>query len=774
MSETNWNDIFNFINQDDLDDEIPIDNNFDKNLEEIVLSQLDSSFEKYFNDYCTISYLEDIKDKDVYLINKWKYIFHQCVTLDDLFYKAKSTSKMKKKEINKSFTGKTKNIILDKKIEDNKVNSINIVKNNSLSLSKDFLEISSNEIKSLNSQDKNTNDSNLSISNNINNNSINSINSINKNENENLLIKKENKKNKSIVFLNEFKLKDAKESIEIYDNEKMSGDEFELNSRRILNLMMIFIGKHQYRIFNPKKIPLSKFIKLMKINLDKNIKITDPDNLEIDVIINNFQVSHLKDLINKFKNHFFLTEKLKIDENNNNINIIGEISRNFIFQIKSKFEQIEVYNIIFKILENLKNNDIEEEIKNYIISKLSIKNINNDNIFLIITDGSFIVLSFVIDIIKQIEQSKLNNELTIKKFIEEKVNKKSKILIKIIPNKYRKIKDLIYKTYLAFKYLDDNHFRYCVLFLGDKSENSLEGFYKTLKEKPKKNNIISYSIKNLINDLLYYKDSITNEIEKNGKIIKKNFVNNEIYKYNSLGVKKSLEILSNKFYIDLNIYCRKKINIDKNKLFNIDKISVLNDEDFKKRLDNLSNNIDSTKINIYIIKDEDSLQEMEKKPYLLYIKEKEYNNIYNIINTHFYNNYGYFRELIDKKVKKKIKELNEKKNDCTLNLENVIQIFNNENDFRFDCKALIELFQKLYLFKIEEIEEEYILNIINNKKNFEKELSKEFNVDFTEIMKKNFVRLKENIIAYIYYDFILIILEKDIAATILDKYISNK
>lgn len=582
MSENNWNDIFNYINQDDLDDEIPIDNNFDKNLEEIALGELDSSFEKYFNDYCAISYLEDIKDIDVYLLNKWQFIFHQCITLDDLFFKVKSPSKRKKKCIDKSFTGKPKNIILDKQVEDKKLNSINIIKNNSLNLSKDSLETSSNEIKSLNSQDQ--------ILNSINNNSINSINN---KENENSL----NSKNKSNVILNEFKLEDDKESIEIYDNKKMSEDEFECYSRRILNLMMIFIGKYLYRIFNPNKIPLLKYIKLLKIKVHNNIKIANSDNFEIDAIINNFKVSHLKDLINKFKNHFFLTEKLKINEKNNNINIIGEISRNFIFQIKSISENIEIYNIIFKILEKLKNNDIKEEIKNYIISKLSIKNINNDNIFLIITGGSYIVLSFVIDIIKQIQQSNLDNEYAIKNFIDEKVNKKSKILIKIIPNKYRKIKDMIYKTYLTLKFLDDNGFKYCILFLGDKSENKFEGFfYKTLKEKPKKN-IISYAIKNLINDLLYYKDSITNEIEKNVKKIKNEFFDG--IQYYSFVISNTLEILSNNFYIDLKIYYRGQINIDKNNLFNIDKIPVLNDEDFKKRLDNLSNNLDPTKINIY-------------------------------------------------------------------------------------------------------------------------------------------------------------------------------
>ena len=97
-------------------------------------------------------------------------------------------------------------------------------------------------------------------------------------------------------------------------------------------------------------------------------------------------------MIKNFPKQFLMGEIL--EDNNNNINIFAEISRNIIRQIKDKTRQIELYNIIFKAIERLKHaKNIEN--KKYILSKLNLNNINNDNYFLIITDGSFSMLNFV-------------------------------------------------------------------------------------------------------------------------------------------------------------------------------------------------------------------------------------------------------------------------------------------------------------------------------------------------------------------------------------------
>ena len=99
-------------------------------------------------------------------------------------------------------------------------------------------------IKVKNTPEKEQNISNLSSENgeNFENNNINTI------------------QNKIKLDLKKFKLKEAKSYLKIYENEIMNGKEFELNCKRILKIMMIFIQRDNYIIFNPSKIPIQKLI----------------------------------------------------------------------------------------------------------------------------------------------------------------------------------------------------------------------------------------------------------------------------------------------------------------------------------------------------------------------------------------------------------------------------------------------------------------------------------------------------------------------------------
>ena len=118
--------------------------------------------------------------------------------------------------------------------------------------------------------------------------------------------------------------------------------------------MLIFIKKDNYKLLNPKKISIQYFIKLLNIEELEKIKLTKSDAFEIDVVINNFKVSDLKKLIENYSSHFFLKEKMKLDDIiEENINFFGEISKNFILQISNKYEQIKTYFASFKILEML-------------------------------------------------------------------------------------------------------------------------------------------------------------------------------------------------------------------------------------------------------------------------------------------------------------------------------------------------------------------------------------------------------------------------------------
>ena len=76
-TEDSWNKLFNDLESYEISEELQ---------KEEKPIQLEELFLDYFNDYCKISYLEDIKESDLYLINKWKLIFLHNVELDDYFY----------------------------------------------------------------------------------------------------------------------------------------------------------------------------------------------------------------------------------------------------------------------------------------------------------------------------------------------------------------------------------------------------------------------------------------------------------------------------------------------------------------------------------------------------------------------------------------------------------------------------------------------------------------------------------------------------------------
>ena len=488
-----------------------------KNLEEKI--ELNESFTTYFNDYCQISYLNDIKENQIYLLNKWKLIFFHCVQLDDFYFylnnknvnllsnscESLKTIKIgtKNNNKNKSFNSENKKqSIFDNSnssgsLKGNKLINSSCIIDNTIS---EFSNSNENEIKVLNSFNKEKNDIRMNES--------------------------------SEIKLNEFKLIEAKKSLHIYDNEKIGGTEYELQCKRVLYLMLIFIGRDNYKIFNPHKIPIQKFINKLNIKEFENEKLTDSDAFEIDIIINDFKISDLKALIKEFSSHFLLTEKLRISEidESTKVNFIGEISRNFIIQISNKSAQLKTYFASFKIIEKLneQNFNLSEEEKDYIFKSFNLQKNNNMNIFFIITDGSYLILRFVIETILKIKKDNLSDE-NIKKFINEEIDKNKVLLNFLMSNKFKNLSNLTYKTYEALKYLDDKNIRYCIFYMGDKGENKYEDFYK--EKEGKKSQILfqtkfSNEIHNLYNDLINSKEIIISKINEFGNKIR-NLIDDE-------------------------------------------------------------------------------------------------------------------------------------------------------------------------------------------------------------------------------------------------------
>ena len=97
-----------------------------------------------------------------------------------------------------------------------------------------------------------------------------------------------------------------------------------------------------------------------------------------------------------------------------------------------------------------------------------------------------------------------------------------------------------------------------------------------------------------------------------------------------------------------------------------------------------------------------------------------------------------------------------------------MKIFENDKDFSFNAKNFINIIE-LKGLNIKNTDE-YISSLRENKKKFEKILSKKFVDDFENVLKNNFKRIKENIISSIIFDFLIDNIELPIYSKIYEFY----
>ena len=739
--EKEWEELFKGIDFDDSN-MLPEDKELDEKIE------LNESFTIYFNDYCKISYLNDIKENHLYLFNKWKCIFFHCVKLDDFYYYLNNKN-VNLQSISSEFV---KNIIIGNNNKDNSLNSEN---NRQLSIENNDSN-SSLKGKLINNSSITDNSISCDFSNSKEN-EIRDLNILNKEKND-IMINKS-----SEIKLNEFKLTEAKKSLQIYDNEKIGGTEYELQCKRVLYLMLIFIGRDNYKIFNPHKIPIQKFINRLNIKELGNEKLTDSDSFEIDVIINDFKVSDLKTLIKEYSSHFLLTDKLRISEidENTKVNFIGEISRNFIIQIINKSVQLKTYFASFKILEKLneQNCNLSEGEKDYIFSCFNLQKNSNMNIFFIITDGSYLVLRFVIETIFTIKKNNLLVEKEdIYKFIDDEIDKNKNLLNHLMSNKYRNLNYFIYKTHEALKYLDDKNIRYCIFYMGEREENRFEDFFK--EKEGIKNPILfqtkfNNKIKNLINDLINLKEMIIFKINEFGKNIQ-NLIGQERL-LNIIKEHYHISKLSNYFKIPVHFYyADKDLNIALNDKYFIKPILIDNGK-FKKIFDKLSKTKNLESLFIFI-DNKNLLNKNADNPLLLIKSEIKFPDIYNFIGNYIKKNINIFENIINQKIDKKIKKLEENKNiydiKCELNLKIIIEKLKNDKDLNLDAENLVNILYKNSDINIEKTND-YIDGLVNNEKKLENLINKKFEKDFMNEIVNNFSRLLENLKSSIIYDYII-------------------
>ena len=491
--------------------------------------------------------------------------------------------------------------------------------------------------------------------------------------------------------------------------------------------MLIFIKKDNYKLLNPKKISIQYFIKLLNIEELEKIKLTKSDAFEIDVVINNFKVSDLKKLIENYSSHFFLKEKMKLDDIiEENINFFGEISKNFILQISNKYEQIKTYFASFKILEmlNKENCAISLEQKKNIFSSFGLEQNKNKNIFFIITDGSYLILKFTFDVISQIDKKK--TEKKIDTIIDECINENKEIIKYLMQYKFDNLKNLIYRTYLALNYMDSNNFRYCIFFIGDKDNNRFENFYKEKlkKDESKLETQFSNKIKKLINNLIVIREQIAKEIKVFKKNTKDYFYNLDLAGFIS-NQNQDLK-LSDNFKININFFLTDKNIIICSDQDCIIKSELLTSTNFEKKFIECSRNKNIAKLSVFIDNTNVLKKYQGKKynDYLLITKETQITKIFNNIKRYIQSRIPAFHQTLEEKINEKKNEINQIIYDIKENLtsELLIEKLKNNKDFCFDLEKLVNDIKSIFPVEFEN-ENNFGEELQNNEKAFEELIS---------------------------------------------------
>ena len=243
------------------------------------------------------------------------------------------------------------------------------------------------------------------------------------------------------------------------ENEKMDGKSFEKYAKKTFYTMLLLLKIDYYSIFNPKEI----LFKRIKEVLQKKKKLIFPelktDTFEIDVVINKFAKNDFKKLLDKFPKHFFFIDQLRLEEiKDHEFNLFSEICRDLVYQAKDKYIQEKKYISILNFLNEIKSEPILENTKGKyedILNSISLKDEQKENIFMFMTNGSYFLLKFIVNIISDIFNENLNKEnLKIEDLISEKIKKFHTTSIgNIIKNKKAKIIDNIYQFYLIFNEL---------------------------------------------------------------------------------------------------------------------------------------------------------------------------------------------------------------------------------------------------------------------------------------------------------------------------------
>ena len=430
--------------------------------------------------------------------------------------------------------------------------------------------------------------------------------------------------------LNTFKLGNTNKLLDIFENENMTKKEFGEYVRRTLYLMFLMINKENYVIYYPKKISLNKlslFIKKYferddyesyenKENEDDDYedesyeskekddesfgsrskendnvifekKIIDDDeiyenkinDIEIDVVINDFEKDDFYNLEKKYQNNFYFVEQLHLRDIEDKFNIIGVIAKNLIYQVGNKKFQASNYINIFHNLNLIREGDINKQNSDLqsILKSFNIKDISKNNIFLFITSGPYLLFRIIFDILNELFKIE-KEDFVFEDYIKEKINKHNNILSNLIETKKNIIKN-VENLYHFFSDLRNRKINHCVLYIGTNSENLKDDeFFKIVsiinkkdnksvgqedknivEEKEFNENIKEFNeiinLKNGIRNILSIKDDFYTKFELFAENVNKKLNNSDNKVFNKIDLK-------NNYKLVLNIYLTEEKSIN--------------------------------------------------------------------------------------------------------------------------------------------------------------------------------------------------------------------
>ena len=272
-----------------------------------------------------------------------------------------------------------------------------------------------------------------------------------KNENNNFLGKIKNKSASKLNAINQDtninKSIEKKKDFIVEKIEKSSGWIYEADAIDFIKYTLFF-SVLEKKVDFPEIVNIQfKEELLQKVKkeneLEKEKDISMKTQVKFDLVIKNLSKKELQIFINKLGNNVFLKEKLNLDKekDNKNFDLLVEVAKDYFSQSQDKYSQISTYITLIKILNYLKDpkNAISDELKNMnkdYCEKLKVDE-ENEKVFILMTNGSYNLLSQVIKLSKSINFDEISNEKVIgdKDYSFKYNNNIDKILSKLIKDK---------------------------------------------------------------------------------------------------------------------------------------------------------------------------------------------------------------------------------------------------------------------------------------------------------------------------------------------------